>query len=389
MRQNRRRTGSRRSDDDKIKYIRMAAIPLLAVIVLVIIIVVMDRKNGDQETGATPGTEITSGSDINIQGDTTEGEGESKSVEPDNSQYTTDFSHYELQKDAVPAVNLLISDYFQAKIDQDAEKLFQLFGKTADESLEARREELKSEAVYIEDYQDIVCYTKPGLTEDSYVAYVTYEVKFRRVDTLAPGLMWCYVLKDDNGNYIIRENVVGDEADYVAKQNQSEDVLLLSKQVNERLRQAIESDTLLAGIYGDLRNGAVVSSSEEEGQDSTVVLEDDAAGSSGTDESGAAAGTDGGADASQGAGTSGDGGQSGAGAEGQNGAGTGANGAGAGDQNGAGAGTQNGADAGTQSSAGTGSQNGGGGQGGSQSQGSANGQNTAAETTGGSTVKIE
>lgn len=334
MRQNRRRTGKRRSDGDKIKYIRMAAIPLLVVIVLVIIIVVMDRKNGDQETGATPEAEITSEADISIQGDTAEGDGESAGVEPDNSQYTTDFSNYELQKDAVPAVNLLISDYFQAKIDQDAEKLFRLFGKTTDESLEARREELKSEAVYIEDYQDIVCYTKPGLTEDSYVAYVTYEVKFRRVDTLAPGLMWCYVLKDGSGNYIIRENVVGDEADYVAKQNQSEDVLLLSKQVNERLRQAIESDTLLAGIYGDLRNGAVVSSSEEEGQDSTVVLEDNAAGPSGTDgggdESGAASGTDG--DAPQEAGAPGDGGQNGA---------------------------------------------------------EANGQNTAAETTGGSTVKIE
>ena len=98
-----------------------------------------------------------------------------------------------------------------------------------------------------------------------------------------------FVLKDDSGNYIIRENVVGDEADYVAKQNQSEDVRLLSKQVNERLRQAIESDTLLAGIYGDLRNGAVVSSSEEEGQDSMVSLEDDGAVSQGADESGALA----------------------------------------------------------------------------------------------------
>ncbi len=45
---------------------------------------------------------------------------------------------------------------------------------------------------------------------------------------------------------------MGDEADYVAKQNQSEDVKLLSNQVNERLRQAIESDTVLAGIYKDL-----------------------------------------------------------------------------------------------------------------------------------------
>ena len=55
MGQNRRRT-SRRSADDKIKYIRMAAIPLLIVIVLVIIIVVMDKKPSDKQTAA-PGTE--------------------------------------------------------------------------------------------------------------------------------------------------------------------------------------------------------------------------------------------------------------------------------------------------------------------------------------------
>ena len=70
---------------------------------------------------------------------------------------------------------------------------------------------------------------------------------------------------------------MGDEADYVAKQNQSEDVKLLSNQVNERLRQAIDSDTVLAGIYKDLRNGAVVHSSEEETEtgDSTVILEEE------------------------------------------------------------------------------------------------------------------
>lgn len=285
MRQNRRRTGSRRSGDDKIKYIRMAAIPLLIVIVLVVVIILMDKKSGDKETSVPPqtGTETFSEEDITIHGDGPE----DQSVAPDNNQYTTDFSDYELQKDEIPQVNLLISEYFQAKVDQDAEKLFTLFGKQPDESLEARKDELKNEAVYIEDYQDIVCYTKPGLTEDSYVAYVTYEVKFRRVDTLAPGLMWCYVVKEDGGNYIIRENVMGDEADYVAKQNQSEDVRLLSNQVNERLRQAIESDTLLAGIYKDLRNGAVVSSSEsnEEGQDSFVSLEDEAVSS---EETGAA-----------------------------------------------------------------------------------------------------
>jgi len=286
MRQNRRRTGSRRSADDKIKYMRMAAIPLVIVLVLVAIILVMDRKPSEKEAYAPTDVSLSSEEDININSDSSAAVDDG-GVEPDNNQYTTDFSSYELKKDEIPQVNQLISEYFQAKVDQDAETLYRIFGKNDDTGLDARKEELKNEAVYIEDYVDIVCYTKPGLTEDSYVAYVTYEVKFRRVDTLAPGLMWCYVVRDDSGNYIIRENVVGDEADYVAKQNQSEDVKLLSNQVNERLRQAIESDTVLAGIYQDLRNGAVVHSSEEENGtgDSTVILEEEGSEGQGTGDS--------------------------------------------------------------------------------------------------------
>ncbi len=118
MRQSGRRS-SRRSADDKIRYIRMAAIPLIIVIVLVIIIVVMDRKTGGPEAGATSDS-------LTTLLETAVSQESGESVEPDNNQYTTDFSQYELQKDAVPQVNLLISDYFQAKVDQDAEKLFVL-----------------------------------------------------------------------------------------------------------------------------------------------------------------------------------------------------------------------------------------------------------------------
>ncbi len=276
MAENRGRNRRGRSGYDKANYIRLAAVVLIAATVVLAVIFFMGR--GDKtETAGTSGTETTERLEIEIHGDSEEAsQQETESVAPDNSQYSMDFSAYELKKDEIPQVNKIISQYFQAKVDQDAAALFKLFGKSEDDpSLEQRREELKAESVYIEDYQGITCYTKPGLTEDSYVVYVTYDVKFRRVDTLAPGLMWCYVAKADDGNYIIRENVVGDEADYVAKQNQTEDVRLLSAQTNERLRQAIESDTLLAGIYSDLRNGAVVTASEEEnGGDSAVELID-------------------------------------------------------------------------------------------------------------------
>ena len=274
----RRRRGRRRAEQDRVRHIRLLGAILILLVVLVVTILVMDRKKKPeaQETNRTEQTQQEEV--IEISGDQPEEETESgaqettEEIQPDNNLYTTDFSQYELQKDNVPQINQLISSYFQAKVDQDAQALYALFGKSGEQDLEARSRELKNEAVYIEDYQDITCYTKPGLTEDAYVVYVTYDVKFRRVDTLAPGLMWCYAAKDDSGEYRIRENVVGEEADYVAKQNQTEDVRLLSLQVNERLKQAIESDVLLAGIYQDLRNGAVVNSSEEAGSDSEVQL---------------------------------------------------------------------------------------------------------------------
>ena len=274
----RKRPGRR--SDDKTKYARLLAIPAAVVLVLLVVILVMDKKPGSSKN--TEDTTVSEASDISIEGDT-ESSVDDASIEPDNNEYNQDFSAYELQKDANPQVNELISTYFQAKVDQDAQMLYKVFGKEEDDRIEERKQQLKDEAVYIEDYQDITCYTKAGMTDESYVVYVTYDVKFRRVDTLAPGLMWCYVVKNDNGDYIIRENVVGDEADYVASQNQTEDVRLLSTQVNERLKQAIESDSLLAGIYKDLSNGAVVSSSEE-GADSQVMIGDGADASSGAGE---------------------------------------------------------------------------------------------------------
>ena len=106
------------------------------------------------------------------------------------------------------------------------------------------------------------------------MVYVTYDVKFNRVDTLAPGIMWCYVAKDESGSYKIRENVIGEEADYVAEQNRTEGVRLLNRQVKAKLKEAIESDTLLAGVYKGLSNGAIVTGddSAQEGSDSQVQI---------------------------------------------------------------------------------------------------------------------
>lgn len=190
------------------------------------------------------------------------------------AETVTDFSAYDLEKDTYPQVNEVVGAYFQAKIDQDPAALYQVFGKADDGNMDYYKKALKEEAVYVQDYQDVTCYTRKGLTEDSFVVYVTYDVKFNRVDTLAPGIMWCYVAKDESGSYKIRENVIGEEADYVAEQNRTEGIRLLNRQVKAELKEAIESDTLLAGVYKGLSNGAIVTGddSAQEGSDSQVQI---------------------------------------------------------------------------------------------------------------------
>ena len=66
---------------------------------------VMDKKPDGKEAAATPGTGIStdsnaSGADISISGDGTEAR--DADVEPDNSQYTTDFPIMSLQRTRFP-----------------------------------------------------------------------------------------------------------------------------------------------------------------------------------------------------------------------------------------------------------------------------------------------
>ena len=52
---------------------------------------------------------------------------------------------------------------------------------------------------YIEDYQNISCYTMDGEKEGEYALYIAYDAKFKDVNTLAPGLTPAYVVTDSAG----------------------------------------------------------------------------------------------------------------------------------------------------------------------------------------------
>ena len=97
-------------------------------------------------------------------------------------------------------------------------------------------------------------------------------MKFRRTDTLAPGIMYCYVKVNDQNSFEIVENMSPEQTKFVNNYitNHSE-VQELINATNSRLLEAISSDQRLAVIYDAIQSGRIYTDSQEE-IDSEVSL---------------------------------------------------------------------------------------------------------------------
>lgn len=105
------------------------------------------------------------------------------------------------RKNAYPEVNSLINSFYEAWGRKDIEQMKQLT-----DNLDAADEAKVTNSTYIESYNDITVYTKPGLTDDSYVVYASYKLKFTDIKAEAPGLSQLYVMKNEDGSYIIHND---------------------------------------------------------------------------------------------------------------------------------------------------------------------------------------
>jgi hypothetical protein len=101
---------------------------------------------------------------------------------------------------------------------------------------------------------------------------VTYDVRFRRVDTLAPGIMYCYVKVNDSNQFEIIENLSPEQTKFVNEYITSHaEVQELINTSNSNLLQAISGDERLAVIYDAFQSGRIYTDSQED-IDSQVSL---------------------------------------------------------------------------------------------------------------------
>jgi len=149
----------------------------------------------------------------------------------------------DLEKDAYAEVNAIVQQYYDYMSAGDMEGL----ASVVDEISEEEKNRILRSKDLVEGYQNISCYTKKGLEENSYLVFVYYELKFVQIETPAPGLSPLYVYTNEEGNLCIFNGEPGEELKAYAEQmGQEEDVLALREEVRVKYEEAKAADEELA-----------------------------------------------------------------------------------------------------------------------------------------------
>ena len=154
-----------------------------------------------------------------------------------------------LEKNAYPELNQLICSYYDAQASGDMETITSL-NTYLNEIETIRVQELSK---YIDSYSVMDVYTKPGMEENTYVAYVCSEVKFTDADQALPGMQTYYIGLNDAGEYFINDGTYDDVIwNYIKEATLQDDVVDLNNKItveyNERLTQDEELNLSLIHI---------------------------------------------------------------------------------------------------------------------------------------------
>lgn len=237
----RRRSASRgkqsAADNELRRYILLLSVPLIALILVVVLLISGNFRGSGEAVTAAPSRHSV---------DTLPENAEIPVIEPDTKEYFHDFGGSILSQDTVPEINQLMEQYFLATTDCDMGTFLHLFTSQDTSEEERFRQDFEKQKQYIEGYRNISCYTTPGLDENSYAAYVYYEIKYVGVETPAPSLVQIYAVKGDDGIYRIYDQEMSPELeDFLEQLSVNEDVRLLISQVDQQAEEAMAADPAL------------------------------------------------------------------------------------------------------------------------------------------------
>lgn len=111
---------------------------------------------------------------------------------------------------------------------------------------------------FAEGYENLKIYTKRGKYEDTYLAFVRYDMKIKDIYTMVPGLETLYIEPDrDTGELQVKARIQDEEAEKAAEILAShDDVRQLMGEVQTAYDTAVASDAILKEALADLENAS-------------------------------------------------------------------------------------------------------------------------------------
>ena len=143
-------------------------------------------------------------------------------------------------------MNAFIGDYFKAITSCDNEKLQDM---VTDSSEYSNNESLKKKAEFITGYDNITVYTKEGLEEGSYVAFVVSNLTIAGVNSSPYDISTLYIVTGSQG-FRIQNGTLPDEiSKYIEKVKGDKDIQKIYKSVEKKNEALKEKDSSLQQFY--------------------------------------------------------------------------------------------------------------------------------------------
>lgn len=178
---------------------------------------------------------------------------------------TQPVSVQEYEKDGHQEINALIEDYYKAYASGDTETILQYANPMTDKE----KSYISMYSQYIEGYENVTCYTKTGADGTSFIVSVAFELKYKDVDTTAPGLDFFYVRTSDAGevyidnvyspfNLYYQENPLDDDIrQLIENYRNGDDVVALQASVQTQYDAAIQADENLKKMLEETLTNAI------------------------------------------------------------------------------------------------------------------------------------
>ncbi|MBR6307026.1 MAG: SH3 domain-containing protein [Lachnospiraceae bacterium] len=185
---------------------------------------------------------------------------EAKSVLEEAKADVQEVKETVFEEDAYPDINKLIYRYYEALEMADIDILIDIHSNVSQTELLR----LQKMCEYIDRYENIHVYTKPGPYIDTYIAYVMSDVFLVGQEASVPGLSAFYICKNADGAYYINTSELSEEeALYIKNVTLQSDVVDLKNSARVSYNKAMESNPELSEFWADLSVSLDLAVSEE------------------------------------------------------------------------------------------------------------------------------